>query len=220
MFFILNYARRFWRFCAPGTIHFQPTLTLFQRLLREVTVRRGSQQIGDWLPWEPLPPRCKERESWMPPSAFCTLVVLFCFWPWPSSSPSWQAQVRHVPLSSDLTASPRPCTVCSSLVSGRQGLSFSLLPPRLAVPLLCSPPASVGSCLCLRQLDFFALCLSLSISRSLSLCLSVSLCFPLSLSVPLSLCPLSLYHSVSFSASFCVVLSYSVMSDPLQPHGL
>lgn len=107
-----------------------------------------------------------------------------------------------------LTASPRPCAVCSSSVSGRQGLSFSLFPPRFAGSLLCSPPASAGSCLCLRQLDFFPLCLSSSISRSLSLCLSVCL--------SVSLC--SFVSSCSVSLSLCFFLCFLLCCAQLLSH--
>ena len=81
----------------------------------------------------------------------------------------------------------RPPAVCSSSVSGRRGLGFAPVPPGFAVPLLRSPPTSVGSC-----------CVCVSWVSSLFVCLSTSR--------SLSVCP-----SVSPSASLC----HSVVSHPL-----
>ena len=186
MFFILNYARRFWRFRAPGTIHFQPTLTLFQRLLREVSVRSGSLQIGHRLPWEPLPTplRCRERAGcpvcvlhfgfivWLltlafllrlltgPSQACCFLLRPHCF--------STAGRLPFVP--------PR---------SREGGVSASPL-SRLGLPCpSCVPLRPQWGAVVFVSAGFLP---SLSVCPPLGLCPSVPLCLPLPPSVTLS-CP-------------------------------
>ena len=129
----------------------------------------------------PAHPPPVQREGWVPPSAFCTLVSLFGFWPWPSSSPSWQAQVRHAAFSWDLTVSPRPAAWRLVLLGLRKvGSRLHPCPASVCHVPPVFPSDLSGELFVFVSAGFLpSLSVHLSVSVPLSLC--VSLCLPLSL---------------------------------------
>ena len=152
----------------------------------------------------PAHPPPVQREGWVPPSAFCTLVSLFGFWPWPSSSASWQAQVRHAAFCWDLTVSPRPAACRLFLLGlGKAGSRLRPCPAWVCRAPPAFPSDLSGELLCLGQLGFFPLCLSVHLSVSVRLSLCVSLCLPLSLCrVPPSVTPWTAARQAPLSMEF------------------